>query len=82
MKDSQNTTTPLIKSLAREVTKDEMLAVSGAGTIVMAPGTKCVRGEQDHRRELSRQQARRTRHGHRERLMHAQEEGLRNLLLR
>lgn len=37
MKDSQNTTTPLIKSLAREVTKDEMLAVSGAGTIVRLP---------------------------------------------
>jgi len=31
MKD--NKTTPLIKTLAREVTKDEMQAVSGAGTI-------------------------------------------------
>jgi len=36
MKDSQHTT-PVIKSLAREVTKDEMQAVSGAGTIVRLP---------------------------------------------
>ena len=35
MKD--NKTTPLIKTLAREVTKDEMQAVSGAGTIVRLP---------------------------------------------
>ena len=32
--------TPVVKSLAREVTKDEMQAVSGAGTIVRLPPTQ------------------------------------------
>jgi len=40
MKD--NKTTPLIKTLAREVTKDEMQAVSGAGTIVRLPAQEAA----------------------------------------